>query len=261
MEPMLLEDHRYGDVPRSVSNLLTFFERNKLTPDKNDLIVGLLHILMVESGFVHKACTDLVEDCDFNYKRLLRHSQSLPANWKLHNSYRTDFVLKSAPHLVSNLICTPVADDLLVNCVIKDVDTFSVLLDPLTYFTSSTVQLGSFAFQSLDHLARTFKNRIAFPAKIAVVAATGGICGCFQDLPHDLLVRIMRYLRIQDVMSLARTCRAACQSAQEPILWVKLLDADFRKKNICKTYEELKFLYEIKYARELNRILLNRPPN
>ncbi|RZB40526.1 F-box-like domain containing protein, partial [Asbolus verrucosus] len=259
MELMLLEDYRYGEIPRVITNLMEYFENNKLAPDKNDILVGFIYILMLESGFVHKDCTEIVEDCDFNYKRLLRLSKSLPEGWKRHHSYRLDFILKSTPQFVCNITCMTASDDLLVNCVIKDVNSFSVLLDPLMYFTSSTFRIGSFTCQNLDHLSRAFKNAIAFPAKIFIAVENGGICACLQDLPHELLLKIMSYLKIEDVMNLAKTNRSVCRSAQDASLWTKLLDYDFRKKRIYKTYEELKFLYEIKYARELAKILNKGP--
>ncbi|EFA09391.2 F-box only protein 7-like Protein [Tribolium castaneum] len=256
MEPMLLEEYKYGHAPRSIVNILEFFNRNKLPSDKNDIIVGFLYVLMLECGFVEMNCTDILQDdCNFNYKRLLQHSKTLPEAWKRDSRYQLNFILKSSPQLVCRLTCMSVSDDLLVNCTIKDVDNFSFLADPLMYFITSKVQFNEFHFQNLDHLSRSFKDSVAFPAKVAVIESTGGICTCLQHLPYEILIRIMSYLNISDVMNLARTSTSLCQVAQDSALWVKLLASDLKKKNIVKTYEELKFLYQIKYARELTKMM------
>ncbi|XP_044272135.1 uncharacterized protein LOC123016026 [Tribolium madens] len=259
MDPMLLEEYKYGQTPRSIVNILEFFDRNKLAPDKNDIIVGFLYILMLECGFVEMNCTEIIEDYNFNYKRLLQHSKTLPEAWKKDSSYQLNFILKSNPYLVCRLTCMSVSDDLLINCTIKDVGNFSFLVDPLMYFITSKVQFKDFLFQNLDHLSRSFKDSVAFPAKVAVIETTGGICICLQHLPYEILIRIMSYLKISDVLALAKTSISLCQKSQDSALWVKLLDCDFKKKNIVKTYEELKFLYEIKYARELSKIMVQGP--
>ena len=231
---MLLEDYKYGEMPQTVANLLEFFQTRNITPDRSDIVVGFLHILMLETGFVDKNCTDSVQDCDFNYQRLLRHSKTLPQSWKRTSSYQMDFILNSCPHIACSIVCVDVSDDLQINCTIKDIAWYSLLVDPLTYFTSSKINLGSFGFQNLRHLSRNFKDSIAFPAKTEIVNTCKGICACFQHLPQELLVKIMCYLETEDVLRLAETCRDVCLSAQDSSLWVKLLHRDSRRKHIVK---------------------------
>lgn len=254
MEPMLLEDYKHGHMPQTLKNLMDFYQENNLSPDKNDIIVGLLHILMLESGFIHKDCEEKVDDYDFNYQRLLRLSKNLPTNWKRTNSYQMDFILTCTPDLLCTIISIPISDDLLINCTVKDIGSYSLLIDPLMYYISSKIKLGKCMFQNLDHLSRNFKNSIAYPAKIAIGEFSGGISACIKSLPYELLVKIMSYLTISEVLTFARTCRSVCVAAQDSTLWVKLLDRDYRKRNIIKTADELKFLYRIKYARELAKI-------
>lgn len=256
MEPMLVEECKYGAIPRSITNLLEFFESNNLSPTKNDIIVGLIYILMLESGFIEKTCTDVIQDCDFNYRRLLECSKTLPLSLRGNNIYNINFVLKSNSPIVCSLTLMFVSDDLLVNCTIKDVGFFSFLLDPLMYIITSTILPQGFFFQNLDHLSRSFKDQIAFPAKIAVMEASGEIPVCLQNLPYEILHTILSYLKITDVIIFAQTCRTLCQISQDSSLWVKLLDRDYRKKKIVKTYEELKFLYELKYAKKLSQIMV-----
>lgn len=255
MEPILLEDYRYGDRPKSLLNLLEFFKNERISADKNNILAGFVYILMIESGFVPLEYTEPVEDCDFNYQRLLKLSQSLPEGWKRHRNYCFNFILKSGPEYVCTLSCLTACDDFIINCVIKDLGSFSLLLDPFNYFVSSLIDLDRIQFQNLNHLSRLFKNEISFPAKCMIIRKLGSVCASIEDIPLEIQLEIYSYLKIVDLINLAKTCKSLCRSAQDSSLWIKLLDLDLRKKAIFKTVDELKFLYEIKYERELNRIM------
>ncbi|KAJ8940475.1 hypothetical protein NQ318_010808 [Aromia moschata] len=178
---------KYNEEPRSLSNLLEFFEKSNLPANKTDLLVGLVYILMLESGFVPIEQRYSCEECSFNYQRLLMFSRQLPKNWKRDSLYTFSFVLPPFQVYECSLAFVLAADDLLVNCVVKGVESghFNTILDPLFYFTSSTTQVSTHKLQNLNQLSRAVKNSVCYPAKQIL------------GLPPSLYIRFARTIECQ----------------------------------------------------------------
>ncbi|KAJ8965434.1 hypothetical protein NQ314_004141 [Rhamnusium bicolor] len=69
-------------------------KKNKISPIRNDILVGLVYILMLESGFVPIEQKDSCDDYSFNYQRVLKFSKArLLKNWKRDKLYCFSFVL------------------------------------------------------------------------------------------------------------------------------------------------------------------------
>lgn len=256
MEPMLLEDYEYGKVPQSITNIIQYLEESAHEPlHNNDLIVGFIYILMLEAGFVPLQASDCDETCDFNYRRLLEQTRSIIGLRTIEGTAFMDFVLlRSVPHICS-VSCVSAGDDIIVNCVIKYVATFTLMLDPLGYFTGSKKR----PFQNLNQLSRKFKSSISWPAKVAILKASKVYYPSLEWIAPEIQIQIMTHLDIDSVFNLAKTCTALCQSANSVGLWIQLLNTYFRKKQKHKSVEVLQFLYETLYEPDLSRIMSGGP--
>lgn len=246
MEPMLLEDFKYKEEPRSLLNLLQFFERNKVTPNKNDILAGLVYILMLECGFVPVEHKDSCEDYNFNYQRVLRFSKQLPNNWKKGNVYSYSFILPPFAIYECKVACVMMADDILVNCIVKGVEDghFNTILDPLTYFISSNINVKSAKLQNLRYLSKLVKNEVCYSAKQAILWKNGIIINCFEELPPEIMLLIMSYLKIEDLVHLGQTNSFFYNLMRTPKLWIDRLRIDFQKNLPVHTYEQLRDYYK-----------------
>lgn len=255
-QPMLLEDYEYGKVPQSITNIIKYLEESThKPPNNNDLIVGFIYILMLEAGFVPFEAPVCDETCDFNYRRLLEQTRSIIGLRKIEGNAYLDFVLlRSVPHICS-VSCVSAGDDLIVNCIIKGYATFTLMLDPLGYFTGSKRH----PFQNLNQLSRRVKSSISWPAKVEILKASKVYYPSLEWIAPEIQIQIMTYLDIDSVFNLAKTCTALCQSANCVGLWIQLLNTYFKKRHKYKSVEELQFLYEALYEPDLFKIMSEGP--
>ncbi|KAF2885155.1 hypothetical protein ILUMI_21031 [Ignelater luminosus] len=202
MEPMMLEDYKEDNIPRSLQNLFNYFKQEDVTLDKNDLAVIFIYILMLESGFVTPDFLPLHEEsaqtCDFHYKRLLLLTERMPKDWKRSKtSYRLSFVLIPCPINICSVTCILVSDELVVNCCVNNVNSsenhFSILLDPSLYI----VNYGNYGikriFQNLKDLSLKFKNLISHPCKMLILQTGSLRAATLMSLPPELLNYILKY--------------------------------------------------------------------
>ncbi|KAJ8984795.1 hypothetical protein NQ317_003709 [Molorchus minor] len=163
MEPLLLEDFKYNDEPKSLSNLLEFFEKNKISP---------------------------IYEC--------------------------------------SLACIPAADDILVNCVVKGVENghYNTIIDPLTYFSSSSTCIRLNKLQNLNHLSRVVKDSVCYPAKQVILRNNGEIVDCLEQLPPEIVLFIMCYLNIKDLVRFGQTNSFFYKLMQTPKLWMRRIKID-----------------------------------
>lgn len=243
---MLLEDFKNKEEPRSLLNLFEYFERNKVTPNKNDILAGLVYILMLESGFVPLEHKDRCEDYNFDYQRVLRFSNQLPNDWKKGNVYSYSLVLPPFAIYECKVACVTVAEDILVNCMVNNIEVghFNTILDPLTYFLSSNTDVRSDKLQNLRCLSRLVKDEVCYPAKQAILYKNFIIASCFEELPPEIMLLIMSYLKIEDLVHLGQTSTCFYNLMRTPKLWVDRLRIDFQKNLPVHTYEQLRDYYK-----------------
>lgn len=257
MEVMLLEDYENGKMPQSIQNIIGYLENCTSPPSQNDLIVGFIYILMLEAGFVPLEAEVCDETCDFSYSRLLQQTTKLIGLRKSETTFHLEFILlRSMPH-VCNLNCLLSGDDMIVNCLVKGAAAFTLILDPLGYFTGSKKR----PFQNLDQLSRKFKTTISYPAKVEILRSFNLYYPSLEWLVPEIQNQIMTYLDIDSVINLAKTCSTLCLSTNCVALWIRLLNIDFRKRKIHKTVDELENLYKTLYEPKLTKILLEGPNN
>ncbi|XP_060529576.1 uncharacterized protein LOC132703997 isoform X2 [Cylas formicarius] len=205
MRPLLVDDYKYEEEPESLQNILKFIENSSFPFGKVEILVGLIYILMLESGFVPLGYKDN-DKCDFDYQRVLQLSQSLPVV-RRNKSYHVTLVLPAFPSYEVKLAIVIFSEDLLINCFVKGVERslFNALLDPLTYFTSSDLCLQRYKFQSLNHLSRVIKDRICFPVKYCILKHHNILFPCLEDLPAEIIIIIMKKLKLCDLIRFGMT--------------------------------------------------------
>lgn len=191
---------------------MTFFQNQAATPSRIDFFIGLTFILMTESGFVPKnfSCID-TPTFEFNYTQVMRLSRNPPFRTlpSISKDYSMTFILPNLQQFEVKLIVVSASEDFIVNCFVKGIESsyYQVLLDPLTYFTSSNTELKKVKFQQLDRLSRQIKGDIAFPVKYSILKRNGIALPCLEDLPPEVVLIIMRKLPLVDLARLGKTNR------------------------------------------------------
>lgn len=268
MEPLLLEDYKYSEMPQTMKNILTYLKNLNPNSSKNDILICLIYILFLETGFVPNE--DYVENSSnstsFNYSTVKRLSLSLPRSWKSHNKlYNFTFVLPLFPHEKVYLTFIVLADDILVNCVVKEIEgeQFTTCLDPLLYFSSSQCDINSFNLQNIKHLSHIIKDNVSYHAKQVVLQQNRVISECFEQLPPEIVLQIMNNLDFRSLISLGQVNSLYFNMMKIPKLWMNLLWRDYPKymeKENSKiqaahiSYEDIRDIYKQQYLNHLNYI-------
>lgn len=197
MEVMLLEESKEDVLPESLKNLFKFATQEKIVLDINDVAAFLVYILMLETGFVsvEYGTAHPNTSCDFNYKRLLMLTCSLPQNWKNSNSYKMQFVLGSFIHHCCTISILVASDDIIINCTVKNLvnASYCMLLDPSLYIIKSTVAENAFIFQNLNCFSLMFKSCISSSCKISILEVNTSRFASLQGLPPEIIWNILKY--------------------------------------------------------------------
>ncbi|KAG5900197.1 hypothetical protein JTB14_008080 [Gonioctena quinquepunctata] len=172
MEPIFLDDFQHGEQPKTLKNVLSYMEERTPNASENDILVGLIYILMLETGFEPlNTSRQSGGDFNFNISTALKHSTQLPRNWKSEGFYKLFFTLPCFEIHECMIVCCCLEEDLLVNCVVKEVENghFFTCLDSLTYFSSSTNDLKNLHLQNTRDFSTKVKQDICYPAKQCIL--------------------------------------------------------------------------------------------
>ncbi|XP_066247972.1 uncharacterized protein [Euwallacea similis] len=201
LRPILIEDYKYEESPESLQNLMQFIEANSPYASRVNILVGLIFLLMVETGFVPSDNTCSCLPFEFNYKNVMALSKNLPQQVLSSNTnYSLRLILPNLQMFEVKLLIVIVSDDLVVNCFVKGIESgcYTILLDSLKYLPSNT-NMKKVKFQHLDQLSRLFKEEIAFPAKCSILKQNGIALPCLEDLPSEIILIIMKKLSLMDL--------------------------------------------------------------
>lgn len=232
LEPILVEDMNDECVPKTYENLRDLLENRNVYLDRNDIIVLLFYICMLEMGFVTK---EFVSQCDeddgidFNYRRISKLAKEFPINWKRNNFYEFSFVLLPFPLYTCNLNIIKMADDMLINSNVRNIEncTCCMLIDPSLYVVNSSVNLHKIRFQNVRNLAITFKSKICYPMKIAILTENNVRVPHIQTLPEDILLYIASKLNSLSTLSrFQQVCQLFKNVTEEEKIWKRLIDIE-----------------------------------
>lgn len=269
MEPLLVEDYKHNEVPESVRNVLDYLRNLDPNSSKNDILICLIYLLFLESNFVptedyneHNSLSN-----SFNYSNVKMFSKKLPVGWKNHHMYSFSFILPPFPQQEVQVVCIITAGDVLVNCIVNDIEEaqFTLCLDPLLYFSSSRCDINSYTLQNVRHLSKNVKDTLSYRTKQVIFHHNDVVSECFEELPPEIVLLIMSFLDVKSLLHLGQVNSVCNTVMKTPRLWIRLLLRDYplsvARETLMPlkhaTYENIRNIYKKQYLtkhRQVNRI-------
>lgn len=264
METILVEDYKNNEVPQTMRNILTYLKNVDPTSSRNDILVCLIYVLFLESGFIPKEYDQSnIISHSFSYKNVKKFSLQLPVGWKKHNMYSFSFILPPFPQQEVILACIISAGDVLVNCIVTGIEEaqYTLCLDPLLYFSSSHCDVNSFNLQNMRHLSWNIKEYISYHAKQAILHQNSVVAECFEQLPPEIVLQIMTHLDFKHLIHFGQVNSMCNTIMKTPKLWINLLVKDFHlymTKEVLSvkhaTYENLRNIYKKQYIAKKTKL-------
>lgn len=244
MEPILLEEMKGDSVPRTFEKIYNSFVRKGVRLDRNDYLFLLIHVLMLECGFITVDCREHYDDQDFgfNLSRILDCVDKLPPNWRRSNNVRTAiYFLPPLTQYSCKVTCAECADDIVVNASVEGIYgvNYSFLIDPSRYVITCAARIEN-KFQDIWHLSWTFKMIIGSPARNAIMKQHKIPAFCLEDLPVEMLLYVMQYFDPVTLAMFERTCTYFRALSHDQILWKKIPGSKWESFQYYKKNENAK---------------------
>lgn len=203
---VLLADSPENQTPECFKQLIAANPEKVKSPFEE--FAGLLHILMVETGFLPES------------SRLASTANpfcTLPDSWDLHaGTLKLQYRTSLPPQPTCTMTVTEIGSLAMVYGTAPGVKTMIMKLKPSEYLRP--------AGGKLRELSRDFKNQIAFPLLVSILREAGGYCPPhFSNLPEEILDKILRFLDFRSLCSVSATSHLFHRLANEPVLWKRLL--------------------------------------
>lgn len=249
LEPVLVEDLQDDHMPKTLVNVQTFFESKGIDLDKNDTLIILLYICMLEMGFVTKDfehfCDEDEQGVDFNYGRILKLTESFPENWKNNDVYEFEFVLLPFPLYICSLAIIKLSDDMVINCSVKNIEDCSVciVIDPSLYVLASNIDLIKFRFQNVRNMAILFKGTVSYKMKLSILEENNMRVACLHHLPPDILLLIVKYFDLCILGRFQQVCQSFRDLTEDSKLWKRLVDTECTLDNSIVSQKKLRKAY------------------
>ena len=172
-------------------------------------LAGLLHILMVETGFhpERDPSTSLPDAYS-----------TLPDSWSIKGGTLTlQYRSSLPPHPVCTIVITEIGPLAMVYGTGSGTKTRILKLKPTDYLSSEGVR-------NMKQLSKEFKDEIAFPLLVSLQREAGGVCPInLTNLPEEIyLEKILRFLDDRSLCRLGATCHQFHRLANDPGLWKRL---------------------------------------
>nr|XP_023020755.1 F-box only protein 7-like isoform X1 [Leptinotarsa decemlineata] len=228
--PFCLDDYRGEEKPKSLENVLSFIQETEPDATKTDVLVGLIYILMLETGFMPKNTEEPSRnDYDFNLSVVIHLSKRLPRGWKQDKLYRMSFTLPTYERHICTVICFNSSDELLVNCIVDGVEERELCcyLDPLLYFSHSENNLRNLHLQNLHGFSMKVKNEICYPAQQFILRFNNIRVSCVEALPTEVIIVLMKYLKTIDFIAFGSTSKDFRKFLDSNITWIRRIERDF----------------------------------
>ena len=191
-------------IPESLTRLIASNSPDILFESTLEKLAGLLHILMVETGFepqTSKSCSDSF--C------------TLPDSWKLtKETLRLNYKTRSqSPSTIILSLMGP----LVIACGIgSGGKSMSLKLKP-----NESMSVGG---KQLKQLSIDFKNEIAFPLYVHTEREANGECPAhLSNLPPEIISNVLQRLDFKSLCRMAITSRLFQQLASQPTIWKRLV--------------------------------------
>ncbi|XP_025254505.1 F-box only protein 7 isoform X1 [Theropithecus gelada] len=230
-EPMLCSESVEGQVPHSLETLYQSADCS----DANDALIVLIHLLMLESGYMPQG--------------IEAKALSMPEKWKLSGVYKLQYMHPLCEGSSATLTCVPLGNLIVVNATLKinnEIRSVKRLqLLPESFICKE--KLGEHVakiYKDLQKLSRLFKDQLVYPL-LAFTRQALSLPDVFGlvVLPLELKLRIFRLLDVRSVLSLSAVCRDLFTASNDPLLWRFLYLRDFRDNTVRVQDTDWKELY------------------
>nr|CAH0101803.1 unnamed protein product [Daphnia galeata] len=218
-------------IPESLTRLIASNSPDILFESTLEKLAGLLHILMVETGFepqTSKSCSDSF--C------------TLPDSWKLtKETLRLNYKTRSqSPSTIILSLMGP----LVIACGIgSGGKSMSLKLKP-----NESMSVGG---KQLKQLSIDFKNEIAFPLYVHTEREANGECPAhLSNLPPEIISNVLQRLDFKSLCRMAITSRLFQQLASQPTIWKRLVKRDLLGKKPAPQTMNWKQFYKDEYLLE-----------
>ncbi|GJQ71541.1 hypothetical protein Trydic_g11249 [Trypoxylus dichotomus] len=244
MEPTLIEEMKGERVPRSFEKLRITLVNKGTILERNEYFFLLIHVLMLECGFITLDCRDHYNDQDFgfHFARIVKCVDKLPPNWKRSKTvFSVTYALPPFLQYLCRVTCAECAEDIVVNSSVDGIGgiNYSLLVDPSRYIISSASNIVN-KFQDIWHLSRIFKATIGSPARNVIMRQNDVPAFCLEDLPIEILWNIMRLFDPKTLAQFERTCRYFRVLSHDASLWKKIPGGKWESFQYYKRNENAK---------------------
>lgn len=213
----------------------------------NDATVQVLHVLMLESGFVPQ---DTGRSDNI----------SLPLNAKLNHIYQIIYVHVSCPEQVAVFTCIPVGNVLSINANIGT-STFHMSLQPSVYVKRSQLNAAAnvaSVYENIPKLSRLFKDSIVYQL-LSMLRIEEGLTPCgITNMAMEVKLLLFSFFDLRTLIKASEVCKEFRTLSDEPTLWKRLCFTDFPDNTSQMLWMEdstsWKEKYKILYKQRQQRI-------
>lgn len=252
-EPILCRESSSTSVPEILRQSYQLSEVQTL----NEAMVVVLHVLMLESGFVPQD----VDRAD---------ALPVPATAKLGHIYRIAYIHTSCPEQIAVFTCIPVGCILSINAN-AGTSTFQMSLKPSLYVRRSQLNATNVAsvYENIPKLSHLFKDNIVYPL-LAILQTEEGITpNGIMSMATEVKLLIFSFLDVRSLINSSEVCKEFQLLTDDPALWKRLCFTDFpdnmSQRFITESSTSWKEKYKILYEQMQRRLatmhsFLHMPP-
>uniref|UniRef100_A0A1B6C3M3 F-box domain-containing protein n=2 Tax=Clastoptera arizonana TaxID=38151 RepID=A0A1B6C3M3_9HEMI len=195
---LVLHESSNDDGPIALSILM----KSAVNYSRHDVVVVLLYILTVETGFtpLHLYPLPFNPSQHFDIRRM-RLLKKMPSEWKRESYYKLEFVVHNCSNSNCYLICKPIGNHLSVTMFYKE-KAFSMIFNPSRFINDNPL----FRFKDLCCLSNKFKNTVVLPLRSCILNDFGLQDGLL-SLPVELIITLSCYLNKRNLNSFTCTCK------------------------------------------------------
>lgn len=215
--PLLCCEAEEGLLPLALERLLD----SSTCRSPSDCLMLALHLLLLETGFIPQGGAV--------------SSGEMPIGWRAAGGvFRLQYVHPLLENSLVAVVAVPMGQTLVINAVLKMETSLEnsrkLLLKPDECVSAEwTGGSSGVVYRDLRRLSRMVRDQLVYPLMAAARQALGlPLLFGLPVLPPELLLRLLRLLDVQSLVSLSAVCRHLNAATHDASLWRHLLHRDFR---------------------------------
>ncbi|XP_051976695.1 F-box only protein 7-like [Xyrauchen texanus] len=214
--PLLCCETSSGLIPHALERLLD----SASCQNPSDCLMLAAHLMLLETGFLTQGPKVT--------------SGEMPIGWRAEGGvYKLQYAHSLLENSLVSVVTVPMGQSLVINAVLKMDKSLEssrkLVLKPDAYVTPDWAGGTDVVYRDLRKLSRLFKDQLVYPLMAAARQALGlpALFG-LPVLPPELLLRVLRLLDADSLISLSAVCRDLNAATHDPSIWRHLLHRDFR---------------------------------